>query len=376
VKKKIIAILIATALVVTGLVALPVMAAPATGTMTHIQLTPNDVSMVTGTTQQFTAQALDANNQPVANVTYLWLVAPEAGTIDTTGLFKAGSVGTYDDAVKVVVAQGTTVKIAAAKVTVVASMGVLDHIKVMPATANVLPSGTQQFTAQGYDVNGVAIPNLNYTWTGTGTVGTLSNTGLFTAGTATGTYTVQANGQGTTTPTGTATVNVTTTPAPTTTPSENHGKSCLFNVFKHYLKNIGSDNFLGGQWQVKNASGAIDTYKIISGVVQTASATSLTIIPNGQTAVSTFTLTTSTVIQPKNTVLAATDKVIIITINDQVTMVTKISAASDTTTPPGLNKHDDNRQGKGMPSGWSHGKKTGWDKNSSDSGNGSNVDGN
>jgi hypothetical protein len=255
-------------------------------------------------------------------------------------------------------------------------MGVLDHIKVMPATANVLPSGTQQFTAQGYDVNGVAIPSLNYTWTGTGTVGTLNSTGLFTAGTATGTYTVQANVQGTTTPTGTATVNVTTTPAPTTTPSENHGKCSFFGMFRRYLKNIGSDNFLGGQWQVKNASGAIDTYKIISGVVQTASATSLTIIPNGQTAVSTFTLTTSTVIQPKNTVLAATDKVIIITINDQVTTVTKISAASGTTTPPGINKHDDNRQGKGMPSGWSHGKKTGWDKNSSDSGNGSNVDGN
>jgi hypothetical protein len=145
-------------------------------------------------------------------------------------------------------------------------------------------------------------------------------------------------------------------------------------MFSRYLKNLGSDNFLGGQWQVKNASGTIDTYKIISGVVQTASATSLTIIPNGQTAVSTFTLTTSTVIQPNNTVLAATDKVMIITINDQVTMVTKISAVSDTTTPPGLNKHD-NRQGKGMPSGWSHGKKTGWDKNSSDSGNGSNAGG-
>ena len=76
-KKKIFAIIMIVALLTVGLSAIPIMADPANGQLTHVKLTPENVALVTGTTQQFTAQVLDSNNQPVANVTYFWLVAEQ-----------------------------------------------------------------------------------------------------------------------------------------------------------------------------------------------------------------------------------------------------------------------------------------------------------
>ena len=141
----------------------------------------------------------------------------------------AGAVGIYANTVEVIAVQGTTVEVATSSVTVVISMGSLDHIVVTPATATIAQSGTQQFTAQGYDSNNVAIPGLTYTWSlGTGATGTISTSGLYAAGTTTGTFTIQANVQGSTTPTGSATVTVSTTPPVTTTASGSQGR-CSIN---------------------------------------------------------------------------------------------------------------------------------------------------
>ena len=65
-KKKIIAILIAVAVVAGGIMTVPLLADSATGSITHVQITPASVTLVTGTTQQYTAQALDSSNQPVS----------------------------------------------------------------------------------------------------------------------------------------------------------------------------------------------------------------------------------------------------------------------------------------------------------------------
>ena len=378
-KKKIFAILIAVALLAVGLSAIPIMADPANGQMTHVKLTPENAAMVTGTTQRFTVQALDNNNQPVTtNVSFFWLVAEGDGSINSTGLFTAG---TKDATVEVIAALGKIVKSATAEVKVEATLGTLDHIKVTPATANVLPSGTQQFTAQGYDALGVAVSTLAPTWTTTATgptgTGSIDSSGKFSAGTGTGTAIVTATVSG---KSDTATVNVTTTTTttttPTTTPTENNNKSSLFSMLKRYLKGIGSDNFMGGTWQVKNSSGTTDTYNLISGVVQTVSGTTLNVLPNGQTTAIAYTPTATTVIQPKDAVFAANDNVIILTVNNQVTMISKITADSTTQLPPGLKKQDNNnRQGKDTPPGWSQGKKNGWNKDSSNGGNGSNSNG-
>ncbi len=375
-KKKIIGVLIAVALLGVALFQAVPALADAANPIDHIQITPTGATLAVGGTQQFSAQAYDAGNQPVSNVNYFWMVVVGGGTINTTGLFTAGSVaGTYNNTVQVVAVQGSITKLANATVTVTGTAGPLDYILVIPASTTVAPGSVQQFTAQGYDVSNIAITGLTYTWSVVAGGGTISNTGLFTAGTATGTFTstVQASAtQDAVTKTGTGTVIVATTPAPATTPKLDVKK--LVRMFNGYLNSAGFDSFLGGQWQVKNGTG-IDTIKVVPGVVQTASATSLTVMPNGQTTAVTFTLTFDTVIQPKDTTLAANDKVVVVTVNDQVNMVVKITPRTSEDTPPGLRKQgDDKREGKNTPPGWFKGKKAGWSDKSSNNENESESD--
>jgi hypothetical protein len=73
--------------------------------------------------------------------------------------------------------------------------GPLDHVVVTPASATVATGGSQQFAAQGFDVDGNPIPNLPFTWSVVSGGGTIDGNGLFTAGLAPGTYadTVQAS---------------------------------------------------------------------------------------------------------------------------------------------------------------------------------------
>ena len=376
-KKKILLVLVAVAVLSMGLAAIPVLA-DTVGQLHSVQLAPNNPILVVGTTQQFGAQAYDESNQALTNVNYFWLVTAGGGTISSTGLFTAGSVpGTFTNTVEVIAAQGTIVKTAGVTVIVTGTPGPLDHVQVTPASATIIPGGTKLFAAQGYDAANIPIAGLNYTWSITAGGGTMDTTGLFTAGTTAGTFTgtVQAATiQGAITKTGNATVIIaanpttTTTTTPITTPTPKASPKIdvnkLINMFKGYLNNAGFDNFLGGQWQVKNGT-AIDTIKIIPGIVQTASATTLVIVQNGQTAASTFSLTSDTVIQPKNTVLAANDKVIVVTTNDQVSLVVKVTVPSTTALPLGLNKKDDDsRDGKNTPPGWSKGDKTGWSNSS------------
>ena len=370
-KKKIIGILIAVAVLGIGLFA-AVPALASTNPITSVQITPSTVSIGAGGSQQFSAQAYDAGNQPVSNVSYFWLVVAGGGTIDNTGLFTAGSVlGTYTDTVEVVAVQGSITEVVNATVTVTTSTaGTLDHIIITPANVTVAPSATRQFTAQGYDVSNVAITGLSYTWSVTAGVGTITNTGLFTAGTTAGTFTegIQVFAtQGSVTKTGYATVIISATSTnQMATPKLNIGT--LLKMFNGYMKSFNFDDFLGGQWQVKDGT-SVDTIKVIPGVVQIASDTSLTIIPNGQTAISTFTLTSSTVIQPKKSTLAANDKVVVVTVNDQTQMVVKIMQVNTQQMPPGLRRNGNSQHtGNSMPQGWSKGNKTGWNNDSSGNG--------
>lgn len=366
-KKKIIAILIAVALVGVGLSQVIPAMADAPGPLDRVQIVPATSTLAPGAIQQFTAQGYDSSNAAVPNVNYFWMVTAGGGTISTAGLFTAGSVlNTYTNTVQVVAVQGNLVKLANATVTVTGTFGALDRVVVTPASATLAPGGTKQFSAQGYDASNVAIPGLGYTWSVVAGGGTISATGLFAADTATGTFanTIKASATlNTITKFGTAAVTVATNGAPS--PKLDNKK--LVGLFSGYVANIGFGNFLGGQWQVKNGAGT-DTIKAIPGLVREVTGTSLTVLQNGQTTPSTFVLSSGVTILPKGTQLAVNDKVVVITVNDQVKLVMEISTpGTSESSPPGLRKHDDDkREGKDTPLGWSHGKKTGWNKGSSD----------
>lgn len=381
-KKKIIAAIVALALVGVALVqVIPAMAQA--NQLDHVVISPSNTVLGVDGVQQFTAQAYNNGNQPISNVTYFWLVTAGGGTITSTGLFTAGSaLGTFPSTVEVVAVQNsvTTVAMASVTVTPAGTAGPLATVVVTPGNATVASGGTQQFTAQGYDASGVAIPGLAYTWNVVAGGGTIGNTtGVFVAGTTTGTFTntVQAtvNLNGTLT-VGTATVVVSTSPTAgtATTTAANLNISSLLRAFTGYLNKAGFSSFLGGQWQMKDSAGNTETVNVVPGVVTSYTAgSSLTITPNNPTSQSIFTLSSGTAIVPTGTAVASGDKVMVVTVTDtqgtEVIAVAEVGATVSTRMPPGLEKHGNEREGKQTPPGWSHGKKMGWQRSGSDAGN-------
>ena len=65
----------------------------------------------------------------------------------------------------------------------------ITSLTVAPASATLAPGGTQQFTVLTKDANGKTITGTTPTWSVVAGGGTISATGLFTAGTTAGTYT-------------------------------------------------------------------------------------------------------------------------------------------------------------------------------------------
>ena len=188
--------------------------AQAPGPLDHVIVAPAAATLPAGGTQQFSAQGYDVSNVPIAGLTYYWGAVAGGGTITATGLFAAGNVAaTYPTGIHAVALQGSIVKVGYASVTVTAVTPSLDHITIIPASATLAVGGTQQFSAQGYDANNVAISGLTYFWAAAGT-GTITATGLFTAGNTPGTYTtgIQASAvQGSIARVGYASVTITST---------------------------------------------------------------------------------------------------------------------------------------------------------------------
>ena len=180
------------------------------GPLASIAVTPNPVTMLVNTTQQFTAVGLDAAGNVVA-ITPVWSVANGGGTINaSTGLFTAGSTaGTFANTVT-----ATSGSISGtATVNVLSGTLPLLTITVTPNPATVQVNATQQFTAVGRDGAGNVVA-ITPVWTVTNGGGTInSSTGLFTAGGTAGTFTntVRATSG---TVFGTATVVVTSAPPP------------------------------------------------------------------------------------------------------------------------------------------------------------------
>jgi hypothetical protein len=219
-----------------------------------------------------------------------------------------------------------------------ASPGVLDHLQITPTSATVPVGRPVQFLAQGYDSSDNATNGLIYSWSVSGG-GTIGSTGLFIAGTTAGKFTVQVTTtQGSTTKTATAQVKVNANPlTPTVTNLETKK---LNGLLGSYLNSVGFSNFLGGRWQVKNGTGT-DTIQVMPGVIQSVSSTSLIVLVNGQTIPSSFVLPTNTVILPKGTQLANNDNVAVVTINNQVNMVVKITSPSTSEQGTMGDKRDD-----------------------------------
>jgi hypothetical protein len=146
--------------------------------LTTLELTPDTATVNTGATQQFTVKGKDQFGNVMAGTpSVTW--SATGGTVSSSGLFTAGSTG-GNASVKV-----TSGSISKTVTITVVEQPVLTTLELTPDTATVNTGATQQFTVKGKDQFGNDMAGTpSVTWSATG--GTVSTTGLFTAGSTVG----------------------------------------------------------------------------------------------------------------------------------------------------------------------------------------------
>ena len=140
-----------------------------------VSISPTSATLQSGKTQPFTATVTGSSNTSVT-----WTAT--GGTITSGGLFTAGSTAGSNFTVTATSVADST-KAASANVTIQPAPVV--SVSISPTSATLQPGKTQPFTAT---VTGSS--NTAVTWTATG--GTISSSGLYTAGQSTGNFSVTA----------------------------------------------------------------------------------------------------------------------------------------------------------------------------------------
>jgi len=126
----------------------------------RIELLPPSASEVVGTRKQFTARAIDANNNEVRGVIFSWQSSnTAAATIDQNGLANTVSPGSAE-----IRAIGRGVISPPATLTVTPPPPVLASVTIAPSTAAIAVGETQQFTAQAKDQTGQNIGGVTVTF--------------------------------------------------------------------------------------------------------------------------------------------------------------------------------------------------------------------
>jgi hypothetical protein len=173
-------------------------------TLQSIDLTPATVSVAPGGSQQFAASGRMSDGS-TSSVGVTW--SATGGTISSSGLFAAGqTAGTY----RVIATSGTLADTSVVTVAAPPPSVTLAAVVLSPASVTLAASATQQFSAVGRMSDG-STSSVSVTWGGTG--GSVSASGLYTAGSTAGTYRVIAT-SGTLADTSTVTI---TPPPPTLT---------------------------------------------------------------------------------------------------------------------------------------------------------------
>jgi uncharacterized protein YjdB len=131
-----------------------------TSTIVAVIVTPSSATLGTpGMTQQFTAEARDANGNVVPVDGFVWSSEwPHVATVDTTGLATAVAHGST--AIRATVA-GVTGE-AALLVDLKASVAT---VEVVPDSATLMAGDSLAFTAIARDANGVVLPGVLFAWT-------------------------------------------------------------------------------------------------------------------------------------------------------------------------------------------------------------------
>ncbi|MBM4781560.1 MAG: hypothetical protein GQE15_28120, partial [Archangiaceae bacterium] len=153
------------------------------GPIMTVVIFPTSPSITAGATRAFAAQALDANNNPVPT-TFTWSAVPSAGTITAAGLLTASCTpGAITNGVSATAPNGVV-----GRTNVTITLGTPNNVAITPSSPTVPSQGTQQFTAAVRDSCNNALPGATITWSAAPQAGSITGSGLFTAGCTRGTY--------------------------------------------------------------------------------------------------------------------------------------------------------------------------------------------
>jgi hypothetical protein len=142
------------------------------GVLASISVIPNSVTLTADDTVQFYAEGYDADDNYIS-ISVTWAVDGIGGTIDSTGLFTAIRVGTWQ------IYANTTGLSGVAVVTIV--HGALVQITVTPSSYVMCAGETVQYTATGYDADNNAFSIVPTSWSVSGEGGVIDATGMFEA---------------------------------------------------------------------------------------------------------------------------------------------------------------------------------------------------
>jgi hypothetical protein len=162
-------------------------APPASPTLMTLVISPASVALAMGAIQQFSVAGTWSNGE-TGPVGVLYEVS--AGSISAAGVYQAPNIpGTH----RVIAVQQGGERRDTAFVTVEAEATTLNQLELNPAAVTLEPGGRQTFSVSGVWSDGSqTAPAVIYSATG----GTMSDDGVFTAGSATGTFKVIALQQG------------------------------------------------------------------------------------------------------------------------------------------------------------------------------------
>lgn len=153
------------------------------GGLASVTVTPvSDTISVSGT-RQFTAVGKDAQGNTIS-FTPTWSVSTGNGSITSAGLFTAA---TGPGTVTIKATSGSV----SGTATVTVTLGPLATIVVRPGNQTIAPAGTLQFSAEAQDAVGNTV-TVTPVWSIASGGGTITSSGLFTAGSSPGASVVRA----------------------------------------------------------------------------------------------------------------------------------------------------------------------------------------
>jgi peptidoglycan/xylan/chitin deacetylase (PgdA/CDA1 family) len=165
---------------------------PPAPVLMQISVSPSTASIQVGQQQSYSAVGYDQFNHVMSGVAFTWASDGSSSIATMNGNIATGvSAGAVH-----VTASAAGISSAPASLTVLPPPRVLTAITVTPGASSISTSGTQQFTAIGYDQNGAAMSGIVFAWsTSNQNVATISGAGL-ASGISVGTTQIMAFAQG------------------------------------------------------------------------------------------------------------------------------------------------------------------------------------